>query len=107
MFLNINICTYLSRILNPLTNHFPYPRQVVDERTPLAMPSVAQIQNYLDSASDPTVVRHDGKMKTPGKSCATNQNKSYIPRRVNQSLADLSLASGDVSLYTIKDAKKF
>ncbi|XP_002003101.3 uncharacterized protein LOC6577132 isoform X1 [Drosophila mojavensis] len=82
-------------------------KQVVDERTPLAMPSVAQIQNYLDSASDPTVVRHDGKMKTPGKSCATNQNKSYIPRRVNQSLADLSLASGDVSLYTIKDAKKF
>ncbi|TDG45957.1 hypothetical protein AWZ03_007677 [Drosophila navojoa] len=82
-------------------------KQVVDERTPLPMPSVAKIQKYLDSASDPTVMRHDGKMKTPGKSCATNQNKSYIPRRVNQSLADLSLASGDVSLYTLKDAKKF
>lgn len=32
---------------------------------------------------------------------------SHTPRRNNASLADLSLMSGDVSMYTIMDAQKF
>ncbi|KAM8716354.1 hypothetical protein ACLKA7_003262 [Drosophila subpalustris] len=80
-------------------------KQVVDERTPLPMPNVPKIQKYLNSAVEPTVLRHDGKMKMPEQSGKSAH--SHIPRRPNQSLADLSLASGDISLYTIKDAQKF
>ncbi|XP_039502009.1 uncharacterized protein LOC120458418 isoform X2 [Drosophila santomea] len=81
-------------------------KHVVDERTPVPMPKVPQIQKYLNSAVEPTVMRHDGKMKMPGE-LARNPSSSHIPRRANHSLADLSLASGDVSLYTIRDAQKF
>ncbi|EDW64622.1 uncharacterized protein sip2 isoform X1 [Drosophila virilis] len=81
-------------------------KQVVDERTPMPMPNVPKIQKYLDSAVEPTVLRHDGKMKMPAQS-NSSRNTSHIPRRPNQSLADLSLASGDISLYTLKDAQKF
>ncbi|KQS70657.1 uncharacterized protein Dere_GG23562, isoform C [Drosophila erecta] len=81
-------------------------KHVVDERTPVPMPKVPQIQKYLNSAVEPTVLRHDGKMKMPGE-VARNPSSSHIPRRANHSLADLSLASGDVSLYTIRDAQKF
>ncbi|KAH8305464.1 hypothetical protein KR018_006506, partial [Drosophila ironensis] len=76
-------------------------KHVVDERTPLPMPNVPRIQKYLNTAVEPTVLRHDGKMKTPTDAPVSNQ------RRAHQSLADLSLASGDVSLYTIRDAQKF
>ncbi|KAH8251174.1 hypothetical protein KR032_001544 [Drosophila birchii] len=84
-------------------------KQVVDERTPIPMPSVPQIQKYLNSAVEPTVLRHDGKMKLPNAPAdkTPSSSSSHIPRRVNHSLADLSLASGDVSLYTIRDAQKF
>ncbi|XP_016964324.1 uncharacterized protein LOC108034074 isoform X2 [Drosophila biarmipes] len=81
-------------------------KHVVDERTPVPMPKVPQIQKYLNSAVEPTVLRHDGKMKMPGEA-TRNPSSSHIPRRANHSLADLSLASGDVSLYTIRDAQKF
>ncbi|KRJ97414.1 uncharacterized protein LOC6527000 isoform X2 [Drosophila yakuba] len=81
-------------------------KHVVDERTPVPMPKVPQIQKYLNSAVEPTVMRHDGKMKMPGE-VARKPSSSHIPRRANHSLADLSLASGDVSLYTIRDAQKF
>ncbi|XP_016945874.3 uncharacterized protein sip2 isoform X2 [Drosophila suzukii] len=81
-------------------------KHVVDERTPVPMPKVPQIQKYLNSAVEPTVLRHDGKMKMAGEA-TRNPSSSHIPRRANHSLADLSLASGDVSLYTIRDAQKF
>ncbi|XP_062142085.1 uncharacterized protein LOC133850114 isoform X2 [Drosophila sulfurigaster albostrigata] len=77
-------------------------KQVVDERTPLPMPNVPKIQKYLNSAVEPMVLRHDGKLKMNEHDAG-----SHIPPRVNQSLGDLSLASGDISLYTIKDAQKF
>lgn len=69
------------------------------------MPNVPRIQKYLNAAVEPTVLRHEGKMKLPSGHSAARL--SHIPRRPNQSLADLSLASGDISLYTIKDAQKF
>ncbi|XP_032595199.1 uncharacterized protein LOC6567020 isoform X2 [Drosophila grimshawi] len=78
--------------------------QIVDERTRRPMPHVPKIQKYLDSAVEPTVMRHDGKMKMAGESPL--KRPSHIPRP-NESLADLSLASGDISLYTLKDAQKF
>lgn len=79
----------------------------------------------------PAVLRHEGKFKVPGgisnkfntssgtpsklplKESDTNSVHaripavSQIPRRNNASLADLSLMSGDVSMYTIMDAQKF
>ncbi|KAH8308334.1 hypothetical protein KR059_010657 [Drosophila kikkawai] len=84
-------------------------KHVVDERTPFSMPSVPQIQKNLNSAVEPTVLRHDGKMKMPNAPADSKSSLSLsrIPRRANHSLADLSLASGDVSLYTIRDAQKF
>ncbi|KAH8352163.1 hypothetical protein KR084_002385 [Drosophila pseudotakahashii] len=81
-------------------------KHVVDERTPVPMPKVPKIQKYLNSAVEPTVLRHDGKMKVAGEA-TRNPSSSHIPRRANHSLADLSLASGDVSLYTLRDAQKF
>ncbi|XP_068140852.1 LOW QUALITY PROTEIN: uncharacterized protein sip2 [Drosophila tropicalis] len=82
-------------------------KHVVDERTPMPMPNVPKIQKYLNSAVEPTVLRHDGKMKLPTGGTGGGAQASHIPRPSNQSLADLSLASGDVSLYTMKDAQKF
>ncbi|KAH8325807.1 hypothetical protein KR067_008298 [Drosophila pandora] len=82
-------------------------KHVVDERTPLPMPSVPRIQKYLNSAVEPTVLRHDGKMKMANDAPRNPSTSSHIPRLANHSLADLSLASGDVSLYTIRDAQKF
>ncbi|KAH8279953.1 hypothetical protein KR054_012144 [Drosophila jambulina] len=84
-------------------------KHVVDERTPIPMPNVPQIQKYLNTAVEPTVLRHDGKMKMPNSPADKkhSSSSSHIPRRANHSLADLSLASGDVSLYTIRDAQKF
>ncbi|XP_017152177.1 uncharacterized protein LOC108162115 isoform X2 [Drosophila miranda] len=77
-------------------------QHVIDERTPKPMPNVQQIQKYLNTAVEPKVFRHDGKMKLP-----SDATVSHIPRPAKQSLADLSLASGDISMYTLRDAQKF
>lgn len=60
----------------------------------------------------PTVVRHEGKLKMSAKEAnrkATAQKASFgnTSQRSNGSLANLSLMSGDISLYTMKDAQKF
>ncbi|XP_037828836.1 uncharacterized protein LOC119616512 isoform X2 [Lucilia sericata] len=109
-------------------------KQIVDERTPITIPGGKKIQKYLENAMMPAVLRHEGKVKltgglssnklnmattsSPGASSklplkVTDTNStvtgksSHIPRRNNASLADLSVMSGDVSLYTIMDAQKF
>ncbi|KAI8119370.1 hypothetical protein FF38_01867 [Lucilia cuprina] len=109
-------------------------KQIVDERTPVTIPGGKKIQKYLENAMMPAVLRHEGKLKltgglnsnklniattsSPGSSSSklplkvsdTNSKvskSSHIPRRNNASLADLSVMSGDVSLYTIMDAQKF
>lgn len=99
----------------------------------MTIPGGKKIQKYLENAMMPAVLRHDGKIKMPegmsklntsSASSSDNSKKplktsntntpasgvgtaSHIPRRNNASLADLSLMSGDVSMYTIKDAQKF
>lgn len=60
----------------------------------------------------PAVVRHDGKMKVSSAAMKpqltqTKSKNLQAQRRTNDSLANLSLASGDVSLYTIRDAQRF
>lgn len=65
----------------------------------------------------PAVLRHDGKIKMPGGgTMSTHSTKvpetntvstSMNSQRNNASLADLSVMSGDVSMYTIMDAQKF
>ncbi|XP_059220157.1 uncharacterized protein LOC106093910 isoform X2 [Stomoxys calcitrans] len=96
-------------------------KHIVDERTPFTIPGGKKIQKYLENAMMPAVLRHDGKIKIPsGKStiCPTmaepsskEPNLTSQPRntsqRKNASLADLSVMSGDVSMYTIMDAQKF
>lgn len=108
-------------------------KHIVDERTPVTIPGGKKIQKYLENAMMPAVLRHDGKFKIPGgiknhgsssspsvviskvplktynsnSPAADATRSSHIPRRNNASLADLSLMSGDVSMYTIMDAQKF
>uniref|UniRef100_A0A1A9ZVS8 Uncharacterized protein n=1 Tax=Glossina pallidipes TaxID=7398 RepID=A0A1A9ZVS8_GLOPL len=94
-------------------------KQIMDERTPTTIPGGAKIQKYIESAVMPAVVRHEGKLKMNAdedykamdnkidlkldkKPDSTNDTKC----RTNASLANLSVMSGDVSVYTIKDAQK-
>uniref|UniRef100_A0A1A9URL1 Uncharacterized protein n=1 Tax=Glossina austeni TaxID=7395 RepID=A0A1A9URL1_GLOAU len=94
-------------------------KQIMDERTPTTIPGGAKIQKYIESAVMPAVVRHEGKLKMNvdedykalDKKIDLKLNKkpdstNDIKCRTNASLANLSVMSGDVSVYTIKDAQK-
>ncbi|XP_055851336.1 muscle M-line assembly protein unc-89 isoform X2 [Episyrphus balteatus] len=81
-------------------------KHIVDERTQYTIPGGPKIQKYLASAMIPAVVRHEGKIKIPAN-LRTSDMEAKAPRRTDDSLADLSLASGDMSVYTIRDAQKF
>lgn len=78
--------------------------QITDERTPITIPGGKKIQKYIENAMMPAVLRHDGKMKMTENEDVT---ASTVSNRKTPSIANLSLISGDVSLYTIKDAQKF
>lgn len=88
---------------------------VVDKRTPVTIPGGKQYQRHIETALLPAVMKHEGKMKKPGFfNSNTNDIPSksgasspHIPRRANDSVGDLSVVSGDISMYTIKDARKF
>lgn len=83
-------------------------KHIVDERTKVTIPGGPKIQRYLASAMIPAVVRHEGKVKMPANLRTGDMDTpTGPPRRTDDSLADLSLVSGDVSVYTIKDAQKF
>ncbi|XP_055902487.1 uncharacterized protein LOC129938765 isoform X2 [Eupeodes corollae] len=82
-------------------------KHIVDERTQYTIPGGPKIQKYLVSAMIPAVVRHEGKVKIPENLRTSDMKSSAAPRRTDDSLADLSVASGDVSVYTIRDAQKF
>ncbi|XP_073824599.1 septin interacting protein 2 isoform X2 [Musca autumnalis] len=98
-------------------------KHIVDERTPVTIPGGKKIQKYLENAMMPAVLRHDGKIKIPGglsskstmappkpkisSSKAPSETRISTSQRSNSSLADLSVMSGDVSMYTIMDAQKF
>lgn len=95
--------------------------QIVDERTPVTIPGGKKIQKYLENAMMPAVLRHDGKIKMPGgisskttmppppmlTVSAVSEARISTSQPNNASLADLSVMSGDVSMYTIMDAQKF
>ncbi|XP_054743199.1 uncharacterized protein LOC129247865 isoform X1 [Anastrepha obliqua] len=87
-------------------------KHIVDERTPMTIPGGEKIQKYLENAMLPTVVRHEGKLKISSKETnpeevAQKASFGNTTQRNNGSLANLSLMSGDISLYTMKDARKF
>uniref|UniRef100_A0A1B0A920 Uncharacterized protein n=1 Tax=Glossina pallidipes TaxID=7398 RepID=A0A1B0A920_GLOPL len=112
--------------LNPEYKAFPKKayissdrKHIIDERTATTIPGCAKIKKYIESAVTPAVVRHEGKLKMNAdedykamgnnidlklnkKPDSTNDTKC----RKNASLANLSVMSGDVSVYTIKDAQK-
>lgn len=80
--------------------------QITDERTPITIPGGQKIQKYLESAMIPAVLRHDGKAKM-NHGNAGEVGKLQEKRKNTSSIANLSLMSGDVSMYTIRDAQKF
>ncbi|XP_018783439.1 PREDICTED: uncharacterized protein LOC108965460 isoform X1 [Bactrocera latifrons] len=87
-------------------------KHIVDERTPVTIPGGKKIQKYLENAMLPTVVRHEGKLKMSANQVNRNETASKASfgnttQRNNGSLANLSLMSGDISVYTMKDARKF
>ncbi|XP_017464994.1 PREDICTED: uncharacterized protein LOC108358278 isoform X1 [Rhagoletis zephyria] len=87
-------------------------KHIVDERSPVTIPGGKKIQKYLENAMLPAVVRHEGKLKMSAKEAnrkAAAQKASFgnTSQGNNGSLANLSLMSGDISLYTMKDAQKF
>ncbi|XP_023158379.1 uncharacterized protein LOC101456201 isoform X1 [Ceratitis capitata] len=87
-------------------------KHITDERTPVTIPGGKKIQKYLENAMLPTVVRHEGKLKMSAneahrKAAANKANFGSSTQRNNGSLANLSLMSGDISVYTMKDARKF
>ncbi|XP_036217850.1 uro-adherence factor A isoform X3 [Bactrocera oleae] len=87
-------------------------KHIVDERTPVTIPGGKKIQKYLENAMLPTVVRHEGKLKMSANqvNCKKTPSKTSFgntTQRNNGSLANLSLMSGDISVYTMKDARKF
>lgn len=96
-------------------------KHIVDERTPVTIPGGKKIQKYLENAMMPAVLRHDGKIKMPGgisskttmppppmlTVSAVSEARISTSQPNNASLADLSVMSGDVSMYTIMDAQKF
>ncbi|XP_055377361.1 uncharacterized protein LOC129609469 isoform X2 [Condylostylus longicornis] len=85
-------------------------RCVVDERTPLNIPGGEKIHKYLKPALMPAIVRHDGKMKMGSpmmyNHSRNNDNNKTVDSTITD-LADLSTISGDVSIYTLRDAQKF
>ncbi|XP_037957888.1 uncharacterized protein LOC119687589 [Teleopsis dalmanni] len=93
-------------------------KHYVDERTPVTIPEVSKVKNYIDTARLPAVLRHDGKYKLPisGRTFDSSPKSPFIKKAnagtsqnyahaINASLANLSVTTGDVSLYTIKDAQ--
>ncbi|KAL9929063.1 septin interacting protein 2 isoform 1-T1 [Glossina fuscipes fuscipes] len=94
-------------------------KHITDERTPTTIPGGAKIQKYIESAVLPAVVRHEGKLKMNAAEAYKALDKNVdlklnkkpesmndVKCRTNASLANLSVMSGDISVYTIKDAQK-
>jgi hypothetical protein len=80
---------------------------VIDQRSHLKVPGGEDMKKLLVNSS-PTVTVHEGRFKGLPRpkvfSNISSLNESMISE---QSFADLSLMSGDVSLHVLKDAKKY
>lgn len=54
----------------------------------------------------PAVIRHDGKMKMAERLSVSDVEQNWN-NNSNTSFANLTMKSGKVSMYTIRDAQKF
>ncbi|CAD7085421.1 unnamed protein product [Hermetia illucens] len=75
-------------------------KHVVDQRSPISIPGGEKIHQYLGSGMVPAVLRHEGKFKTD-----MSPRKERNLDKSSGSLANFSLASGDMSVLLLKDAK--
>ncbi|KAL5284289.1 sip2 family protein [Megaselia abdita] len=73
---------------------------IIDERPASVVPGGPKIQNHLKSSRLMGVVRHDGKIRMSPK--VVPHTSPQVVHPMEDSFCNLSLASGDVSLYTIK-----
>lgn len=68
--------------------------QYTDERPTIIIPGGPKIKSHLQNNRFMGVVKHDGKMRMNPK-----PKEEII---IEDSFADLSVASGDISFYTLK-----
>ncbi|XP_062547561.1 uncharacterized protein LOC134213053 isoform X2 [Armigeres subalbatus] len=73
---------------------------VLDERNPVRIPGGEKMHKLLNN-SPTLVVRHEGRLKYQRETQLTEDSV------VDDSLADLSLASGDISVRVLKDVRRF
>lgn len=73
---------------------------VLDERNPVRIPGGEKVHKLLNN-SPTMVVRHEGRLRYQRETQLTEDSV------VDDSLADLSLASGDISVRVLKDVRRF
>ncbi|XP_037935759.1 uncharacterized protein LOC119669806 [Teleopsis dalmanni] len=80
-----------------------------DERQPVKIPGGPKIHKFLDSATLPAVVRHEGKTKIPPGllDAFPKDAKKEVPHQNDSTLVGLEVQEGEMSVYTIKDAQQF
>ncbi|XP_001654564.2 uncharacterized protein LOC5573393 isoform X1 [Aedes aegypti] len=73
---------------------------VLDERNPVRIPGGEKMHKLLNN-SPTLVVRHEGRLRYQRETQLTEDSV------VDDSMADLSLASGDISVRVLKDVRRF
>ncbi|KXJ78793.1 hypothetical protein RP20_CCG003541 [Aedes albopictus] len=73
---------------------------VLDERNPVRIPGGEKMHKLLNN-SPTLVVRHEGRLKYQRETQLTEDSV------VDDSMADLSFASGDISVRVLKDVRRF
>ncbi|XP_065081057.1 uncharacterized protein sip2 [Ochlerotatus camptorhynchus] len=73
---------------------------VLDERNPVRIPGGEKMHKLLNN-SPTMVVRHEGRLRYQRETLLTEDSVE------NDSMADLSLASGDISVRVLKDVRRF
>lgn len=74
-----------------------FDSQIIDHRY-IVTPGGKSVQKLIGNA--PLVIRHDGKFKTHG-------GQSHVAaQQFEESLSDLSMVSGDISVQVVHDAHR-
>ncbi|XP_037935765.1 uncharacterized protein LOC119669809 [Teleopsis dalmanni] len=80
-----------------------------DERRPVKIPGGQKIHKFLDSATLPAVVRHEGKAKIPPGMLGVfaKESKKEVSEQHDSTLFGFDVQAGEISIYTIRDAQQF
>lgn len=81
---------------------------MIDQRSHLKVPGGEDMKKLLVNTS-PTVTCHEGRFRggLPKPKVFSNISLMNESMLSEQSFADLSLMSGDVSVHVVKDAKRY